>query len=633
MPRTVAELEEACEFHAAASLALTEGDLRAGARLAALAGDPALIDRARALLLADPKLARLAAFDLSQRGFPSIAGSLHAALGDVAEAAELYLQGADYANAAAQFERAQRPVDAAKALEKGLSIDDTRDDLREALGLLLMRHGRLQPAAKVLQQVRDVEVKRRTDHVVVRILRDLGLAVAAEELASTLEPEVIAPDEPPASVPPPSKGTSTATGTRRAKSAAKRTMFGRYEIHAEIAQTPNAQVLEATDLVSRQRVAIKLLVVQHRGGGRDAVLRFEREARVLTKLRHPNVVPLLEYFPEGPALVMPFLSSGSLADLLDREPIVPARAVEIALAVLGALGEAHRVGILHRDIKPSNVLFDEVGATRVSDFGAAHLSDGATTVTAGAIGTRAYMSPEQRQFKAATVQSDIFGVGVLLLEMIAGVLPGASHVVPTLSDAHQDLDASHDQVLASFLAEDPENRPANVDDARSLLESRVWSDRQPKASRERTRAPVSAPPTSGRYRPDAALHAAFDTLFGRDVFVFELDDARLAVARAFASIRSASLAAVLSATSSDGTIIVEKPRGEPLSNRGGTLDPRALGQIRNALSRLHALGVAHGSVDRAHVYLEEDGFATLAFPTTITVVSPSDDFRALQTLA
>ena len=631
MRRTVAELEEACEFHAGATLALTEGDLRTGIRLAALAGDTALIDRTRALLIAAPTLARLAAFDLTHRGFPTIAGSIHAALGDVAEAAVLFLQGSDYANAAAQFERAHRPVDAAKALEKGLGIDETRDDLREALGMLLLRHGRLQPAAKILQQVSDVEIKRRTDPVVVRILRDLGLVVAAEELASTLEPAPVAPEEPPASVPPPS-GNPT-LGARRTRSNAKRTMFGRYEILAEIAQTPNAQVLEATDLVSHERVAIKLLVVQHRGGGRDAVLRFEREARVLTKLRHPNVVPLLEYFPEGPALVMPLLSSGSLADLLDREPIVPARAVEIAVAVLGALGEAHRVGILHRDIKPSNVLFDDVGAIRVSDFGAAHLSDGATTVTAGAIGTRAYMSPEQRQFKAATVQSDIFGVGVLLLEMIAGSLPADATITPTLSGAHQDLDSNHDQVLARFLADEPGDRPANVDEARSLLESRGWSDRQPNARRERTRAPLSAPPAAGRYRRDGFTHVAFDTLLGREVFVFELDDARLAIARAFASIRSASLAAVLSASAIDGTIVVEKPRGEPLATRGGALDPRALGQIRKALSTLHALGIAHGSVDGTHVYLDEVGFATLAFPTTVTVRSPSDDFQALQTLA
>ncbi|MCG4699686.1 serine/threonine protein kinase, partial [Anaerobutyricum soehngenii] len=80
---------------------------------------------------------------------------------------------------------------------------------------------------------------------------------------------------------------------------------------------------------------------------------------------------------------------GTLEDMLKKEPIAPARAVEIALAVLSALGEAHRVGVLHCDVKPANVLFDDAGVTRLGDFGAAHLGDLSATATAGLIGTLA----------------------------------------------------------------------------------------------------------------------------------------------------------------------------------------------------------------------------------------------------
>ena len=108
------------------------------------------------------------------------------------------------------------------------------------------------------------------------------------------------------------------------------------------------------------------------------------------------------------------MSGGSLASLLAREAFAPSRAVEIACAVLTALGEAHRLGILHRDVKPSNVLFDAVGAPKLADFGAAHLGDLSSTVTAGAIGTISYMSPEQRLGRKASVASDLYSVGALL---------------------------------------------------------------------------------------------------------------------------------------------------------------------------------------------------------------------------
>src|SRR6185369_11871861 len=125
-----------------------------------------------------------------------------------------------------------------------------------------------------------------------------------------------------------------------------------YETVREIAATPHARVLEAEDRVTGERVAVKLLAGLSGQEGRDALFRFEREARALAQLRHPNVVPLRAYHPEGPAIVLAWMSGGTLVDRLRGQPMAPARAVEIACALLSALGEAHRLGILHRDVKP-----------------------------------------------------------------------------------------------------------------------------------------------------------------------------------------------------------------------------------------------------------------------------------------
>src|SRR5690606_11900871 len=136
-------------------------------------------------------------------------------------------------------------------------------------------------------------------------------------------------------------------------------LFGRYRIVREVATTPHARLIEAVDELDGERVAVKILAARGQGTGRDAVARFAREAQALAKLRHPNVVPLRAYLPEGPAMILRWMGGGSLRELIDREPISPARAVEIVRGVLDALAEAHRLGILHRDIKPSNLLFDE----------------------------------------------------------------------------------------------------------------------------------------------------------------------------------------------------------------------------------------------------------------------------------
>src|SRR5262245_1295208 len=176
------------------------------------------------------------------------------------------------------------------------------------------------------------------------------------------------------------------------------------------------------------------------------------------------------------------MRGGSLADRIQEGTVAfaPARAVEICCSVLSALGEAHRLGILHRDVKPSNVLFDDVGTARLSDFGAAHLGDLSTTATAGAIGTFAYMSPEQKLGKPATLVSDLYSVGVLLTELLTGRALGPATdagLDPLPSTFHPDLGEAHDALVVRFLQEDPRRRPPDAFEGRRILQSLAWPTR------------------------------------------------------------------------------------------------------------------------------------------------------------
>src|SRR5262249_54455377 len=178
--------------------------------------------------------------------------------------------------------------------------------------------------------------------------------------------------------------------------------------------------------------------------------RFEREARVLAQLRHPNIVPVhAAGLTDGrPYFVMDFVPQGSLADQMERIAARPERAVELVANVARAVDHAHRRAILHRDLKPSNILLDENDQPLVCDFGVAALLDanvgrnanapsdqveGADanrtwprlTSTGAALGTPAYAAPEQLDpaFGAVGPATDTWALGVILYEMLTGRKP------------------------------------------------------------------------------------------------------------------------------------------------------------------------------------------------------------------
>jgi serine/threonine-protein kinase len=466
-----------------------------------------------------------------------------------------------------------------------------------------------------------------------RCLTELGLEDAAHTLREEMQAHGIAEDAPSSEPAPRVQGAGGGP-----------LVLGRYETVREVAVTPHARVLEATDRVSGERVAVKLLAGLGEPEGRDALFRFEREARALSQLRHPNVVPLRAYHPEGPAIVLAWMPGGTLGERLEGEPMAPARAVEIACALLSALGEAHRLGILHRDVKPSNVLFDEVGAARLSDFGAAHLGDLSSTATAGAIGTFAYMSPEQRLGRPATIASDVFGVGVLLGQLLTGAPPApvTTTLEPRPSASHPDMTEVHDAALAQLLQDDPQKRPADAFEARRLLLGLRWPERVWQRPSRAARPVTDRPPLAEAARlahatsvgdgRDANLRQ-HDTWLDRDVLVLPGDADTLARARAFARAGHPVLPTVLRVDRDGGAVWVQAPLGRALADEPRGLSPGQVARLRDAVLALHAAGGAHGLIDAAHLYVL-DGEVTLAYPrSTPPEDATSRDREALEQLA
>src|SRR2546423_4209202 len=196
----------------------------------------------------------------------------------------------------------------------------------------------------------------------------------------------------------------------------------RYRLHELLGRGGMAEVWRAEDLELGRDVAIKLLAP-------DADrARFEREARAVASLAHPNVMQLYDYgeSEERPYMVLEYVPGGTLEDRLrDPGPLRDDEISQIAVGVASGLAPAHARGVVHRDLKPANVLFDEEGRPKLADFGIARMAVGEGTLTeAGTVlGTAAYISPEQAMGESATPASDVYSFGVILYRMLSGLLP------------------------------------------------------------------------------------------------------------------------------------------------------------------------------------------------------------------
>jgi eukaryotic-like serine/threonine-protein kinase len=617
--RTATSLfERACAWQLAAEQAEKCGDLARALLLSREARDEAQSRRLLHAMGADTSAAARLAATLEARGDWLWAARLYEAAGMPESAASRWERAGDARRAAELFEEAGDVAKAARTLEAALKKNAEDYALAVQLGALLVRYGKHEAAFRTLQRVPKAAHERRAAlTLMIGCLAGIGIARGSEDLESELA----------------DLGGALALLPQARPQAVRRTrLFGRYELISEIASTAAARVIECIDVVRQESVALKIFAgYDASGGGRDALLRFEREVRALATLDHPNIVPLRDYIEEGPALVMAWMPGGTLETLLAREPVTPKRATEIASAMLLALAEAHRLGILHRDVKPANILFDAGGSAKLADFGVSHLSDLSATATAGIIGTLEYMSPEQRAGIPATVRSDIYGIGAILLEMLSGENSGATTPRPRQPSAfHRDLRAPHDAVVAQLVAEDPRSRPVDALAARSLLASVAWPDTlEPlKLTRVESERPA-AHDALQRYAMTPGT--TFDRLLERTVLEVQITETQRERAQQYARVCHPALQALLSSDRTQkGVMLAQKPRGTTLER---ALLPQERVWLQGALRALHHANFVHGSVDRNHVWVDPGRFAMLRFPAGLaqgrTAEQDLEDLEAL----
>ncbi|MFT7709421.1 Stk1 family PASTA domain-containing Ser/Thr kinase [Clavibacter tessellarius] len=260
-----------------------------------------------------------------------------------------------------------------------------------------------------------------------------------------------------------------------------RLLDGRYQVRSRIARGGMATVYVATDLRLERRVAVK---VMHGHLADDSAFRdrFIQEARSAARLAHPNVVNVFDQGQDSDMayLVMEYLPGMTLRELLQEyERLTPEQTLDILEAVLSGLAAAHKAGIVHRDLKPENVLLADDGRIKIGDFGLARAVSANTATGQALLGTIAYLSPELVTRGIADTRSDIYAVGIMMYEMLAGEQPfkgeqpmqiayqHANDQVPTPSTTNPSVPVELDELVLWATARDPEQRPR---DARALLD-------------------------------------------------------------------------------------------------------------------------------------------------------------------
>ena len=281
---------------------------------------------------------------------------------------------------------------------------------------------------------------------------------------------------------------------------------GRYELRGVLGRGGMAEVRDGWDIRLDRPVAVKLLhpvfITQP-----DNRMRFEVEARAAAALNHPHIVSVHDSGEHAgtPYIVMEKLSGHTLADVIARGPLPQPQVRSILDDVLSALSAAHAAGILHRDIKPANILFSTSGHTKVADFGIAKSAGTAHTMTNQIVGTMAYLSAERIAGRPASVADDLYAVGVVGYEALAGRrafpqenLAELAHAVaenapPPLAVLRPDLDPALAAVIDRAMARDPNWRFGSAEEMRAALAGQLGP-----AARPATRvlaAPLPPPST------------------------------------------------------------------------------------------------------------------------------------------
>ena len=267
-----------------------------------------------------------------------------------------------------------------------------------------------------------------------------------------------------------------------------RLVDSRYEIVDRLARGGMATVYRAHDRRLDRTVALKLMHA-HLADSPDFVSRFRREARAAARLSNPGVVAVYDQGSlDGVAyLVMEYVEGPTLRDLITAGPLSVKEALGLVAQLLRPLGAAHRAGLVHRDIKPENVLLPSDGSVaKVADFGLARaVTEVTQTTTGNVLGTVAYLAPELITSGDSTSRADVFSAGVVLYELLTGEQPftadspiqiafrNVHEDVPLPSALVPDMPADVDELVATMTRREPQERPADADEALALLRNVV----------------------------------------------------------------------------------------------------------------------------------------------------------------
>jgi serine/threonine-protein kinase len=301
---------------------------------------------------------------------------------------------------------------------------------------------------------------------------------------------------------------------------------GRYRVLSRLGSGGMADVYLAQDQLLGREVAVKVLH-NHFAEDQEFVERFKREASSAAALSHPNIVGIFDrgewngtYY-----IAMEYVAGRSLKAIVrESGPLDPAVAIDTVIQILRAARFAHRRGVIHRDLKPHNVILDEEGRARVTDFGIARAGASDMTLTGSIMGTAQYLSPEQAQGYAVSAASDIYSVGVILYELLTGVVPFEGETAVAIafkqvsatprppSELNPALSPSLDAVVLRALAKDPLERYADDDELINALEA------------ERATLPAHAVPLDGHryagpppsYEPPTGIMLAAPALYPED---------------------------------------------------------------------------------------------------------------------
>jgi hypothetical protein len=259
----------------------------------------------------------------------------------------------------------------------------------------------------------------------------------------------------------------------------------RYELRDILGAGGMGRVWRAWDALLRREVAVKTMG-EGLANDRSFRLRFEREAQHAASLNHPNIVQVHDYGINGPTpyIVMELVSGDTLDELIsDHRLLDPASTVRIADDVLGALEHAHHHHIVHRDVKPQNILIADDGLVKVTDFGLAKsVTDADLTLAGNVLGTPTYISPEQASDDPQTASSDLYSLGCVLYQCLAGRPPfvGQSKVevvdmhlhteAPPLRALRPDLAPTLEAPIMRSLAKDPRERFKSAREMSAALE-------------------------------------------------------------------------------------------------------------------------------------------------------------------